>query len=145
MYYVYVKEENLFDSKRLIGEYRDIDKAYERADKEVAKNPAVKYSIEESNGNVDNYGELITTVVKENQFIMAIEKVREHLAQFGAQNRILEFETSSATVELAAVARKQAESQSYKDRCCIKRKSEAHTQGSAEDDRRRRVRRSGIY
>ena len=52
MYYVYVKEENLFDSKRLIGEYRDIDKAYERADKEVAKNPAVKYSIEESNGNV---------------------------------------------------------------------------------------------
>ncbi|MBR1977434.1 hypothetical protein IKA15_04060 [bacterium] len=66
MYYVYVKEENLFDSKRLIGEYRDIDKAYERADKEVAKNPAVKYSIEESNGNVDNYGELITTVVKEN-------------------------------------------------------------------------------
>ena len=35
---------------------------------------------------------------------MAIEKVREHLAQFGAQNRILEFETSSATVELAAVA-----------------------------------------
>ena len=35
---------------------------------------------------------------------MAIDKAREHLAQFGAQDRILEFETSSATVELAAVA-----------------------------------------
>ena len=35
---------------------------------------------------------------------MAIEKVREYLTQFGAQDRILEFETSSATVELAAVA-----------------------------------------
>ncbi len=35
---------------------------------------------------------------------MAIDKVRVHLAQFGAQDRILEFETSSATVELAAAA-----------------------------------------
>ena len=35
---------------------------------------------------------------------MAIDKAREHLAQFGAQDRILEFETSSATVELAADA-----------------------------------------
>lgn len=35
---------------------------------------------------------------------MAIEKVREYLTQFGAQDRILEFETSSATVELAAEA-----------------------------------------
>jgi len=35
---------------------------------------------------------------------MAIEKVREYLRQFGAQDRILEFDVSSATVELAAVA-----------------------------------------
>lgn len=35
---------------------------------------------------------------------MAIEKVREYLAQFGADNRIREFDVSSATVDLAAQA-----------------------------------------
>lgn len=35
---------------------------------------------------------------------MAIEKAREYLKQFGAENRIREFEASSATVELAALA-----------------------------------------
>lgn len=35
---------------------------------------------------------------------MAIEKVREYLKKFGADGRIMEFDVSSATVELAAVA-----------------------------------------
>lgn len=35
---------------------------------------------------------------------MSIEKVRTYLAQYGLDGRILEFETSSATVELAAAA-----------------------------------------
>ena len=35
---------------------------------------------------------------------MAIEKARAHLARFGMQDRIMEFEQSSATVELAAQA-----------------------------------------
>lgn len=35
---------------------------------------------------------------------MAIEKAKEYLKQFGADGRILEFEVSSATVELAAQA-----------------------------------------
>lgn len=35
---------------------------------------------------------------------MAIEAVRDYFAQFGLQDNILEFETSSATVELAAQA-----------------------------------------
>ena len=35
---------------------------------------------------------------------MSIEKVRTYLAQYGLDSRILEFETSSATVELAAAA-----------------------------------------
>lgn len=35
---------------------------------------------------------------------MAIEKVREHFKKWGRDNEILEFETSSATVELAAQA-----------------------------------------
>lgn len=35
---------------------------------------------------------------------MAIEKVREYFRQFGMENQILEFDVSSATVELAAIA-----------------------------------------
>lgn len=35
---------------------------------------------------------------------MAIEKVREYFKQFGIEDRILEFDVSSATVELAAIA-----------------------------------------
>ena len=35
---------------------------------------------------------------------MAIEKVREYFRQFGIENRMQEFEVSSATVELAAAA-----------------------------------------
>lgn len=35
---------------------------------------------------------------------MAIEKVREYFRQFGLEDRILEFDVSSATVELAAEA-----------------------------------------
>ena len=35
---------------------------------------------------------------------MSIEKVRNYFAQFGIQDRIMEFTVSSATVELAAVA-----------------------------------------
>ncbi len=35
---------------------------------------------------------------------MAIEKVREYFKQFNIENRILEFDLSSATVELAAIA-----------------------------------------
>ncbi len=35
---------------------------------------------------------------------MAIEKVKEYFKEFGMEDRVLEFETSSATVELAAKA-----------------------------------------
>ena len=35
---------------------------------------------------------------------MAIERVREYFKQFGMDDKILEFEVSSATVELAAIA-----------------------------------------
>lgn len=35
---------------------------------------------------------------------MSIEKARNHLAEYGMEDRILEFDVSSATVELAAIA-----------------------------------------
>ena len=36
--------------------------------------------------------------------ILSIEKGREHLKKYGADHRVMEFEVSSATVELAAKA-----------------------------------------
>ena len=36
--------------------------------------------------------------------ILSIEKGREHLKKYGADHRVMEFEVSSATVELAALA-----------------------------------------
>jgi hypothetical protein len=66
MYQVYLKEQDGFSSKQLIGEYKDIDDAYAKVDKTLEKNKDTKYVIEETDGHVDNYGELIATVVEEN-------------------------------------------------------------------------------
>ena len=65
MYHVYIKEQGL-GSRKLIGEYKDLDDAYGRVDDEIAKNKDVKYVIEESTGHVNNYGDLIVNVVEEN-------------------------------------------------------------------------------
>lgn len=66
MYHVYVIDEAAFDPKKLIGEFSDIDNARVRAQKEVVRNNETKYVIEETTGHVDNYGELISTVIEEN-------------------------------------------------------------------------------
>lgn len=66
MYQVYIKKETGFCSKKLIGEFKDLDKASEKVQEELAKNEDIKYVIEETTGRVDNYGELIATVVEEN-------------------------------------------------------------------------------
>ncbi len=66
MYQVYIKTETGFDRKKLIGEFSDISKAYEKIETELTKNKDLKYVIEEITGSVDIYGELITNVVEEN-------------------------------------------------------------------------------
>lgn len=66
MYYLYIKTDNAYDPKKLIGEYASLEKAQQRAESEVAKNPQTKYVIEETTGFVDNYGELIADVIEEN-------------------------------------------------------------------------------
>jgi len=66
MYQVYIKTDTGLDKKRLIGEFRDFEKAQEKIEAELAKNPDFKYVIEETNGSVDVYGNLIVDVVDEN-------------------------------------------------------------------------------
>lgn len=66
MYHVYVIDETAFDSKKLIGEFSDIDNAHARLQKEFTKNEDTKYVIEQTTGHVNSYGDLIATVIEEN-------------------------------------------------------------------------------
>lgn len=66
MYHLYAKKETGFDSKKLLIENRDIDKIYTRIEAETAKNEDFKYIIEETTGQVDSYGELLSDVIEEN-------------------------------------------------------------------------------
>ncbi len=63
MYHVYTeKDENEF-SKTLVGEFTDYDKAVERGRKAIENKENYIWIIEQTDGHVNNYGELITTVV----------------------------------------------------------------------------------
>jgi len=66
MYQVYIKKETGYNEKKLIGEYRDFEKATEIVEAQLAKNKEIKYVIEETTGAVDGLGDLIARVVKEN-------------------------------------------------------------------------------
>ena len=66
MYHVYKKEKNVFDAKKLLADYKDIDEAYDRVEAELEKDPEFKYSIEETTGHVNNYGDLIVDIIEEN-------------------------------------------------------------------------------
>ena len=48
-----------------------------------------------------DYNTMNTIVGRKN---MALDKAKAHLAKFGMEDRVMEFEQSSATVELAAIA-----------------------------------------
>jgi hypothetical protein len=66
MYYAYIKDETGFNSKKLLGKFKEYDLAWERVEAELEKDPEIKYVIEETNGSFDSYGELLTTVIDEN-------------------------------------------------------------------------------
>lgn len=66
MYHVYTKKEDGFGRKTLMAKFQDLDKAYDAVDAELDKDPNFKYVIEETTGHVNNYGELIATVIYEN-------------------------------------------------------------------------------
>ena len=66
MYHVYKKEKNVYDAKVLLGDYKDLDEADKRIEEELAKYPNFKYSLEETTGHVNNYGDLIVDIIEEN-------------------------------------------------------------------------------
>ena len=66
MYQVYVKKGTGFNSKTLIGEYKEYEKASERIETELAKDKDFKYVLEETTGHVNSYGDLVANIVDEN-------------------------------------------------------------------------------
>ena len=66
MYHVYKKEKNVYDAKVLLGDYKYLDEADKSIEEELAKDPNFKYSLEETTGHVNNYGDLIVDIIEEN-------------------------------------------------------------------------------
>ena len=63
MYQVYIDKPSYFEPD-MAGEFKDLDKAIEFAEREKAEGEDISYTIEETNGTVNSYGEQITRVVK---------------------------------------------------------------------------------
>ncbi len=63
MYHVYTERDYSEFSRTLIGEYTDLDEAKAVAQKAITEDPELNYIIFETDGHVNNYGDLITTVV----------------------------------------------------------------------------------
>lgn len=64
MYQLYIERKNGFSAK-LIGEYKELEDAQERAEKEKSADESIKYVIQETTGSFDSYGDLLTYVVEE--------------------------------------------------------------------------------
>ncbi|HIS37469.1 TPA: hypothetical protein IAC10_12760 [Candidatus Scatousia excrementigallinarum] len=63
MYHVYTERDYSEFSRTLIGEYTDLDEAKAVAEKAIKEDSELNYIILETDGHVNNYGDLITTVV----------------------------------------------------------------------------------
>ncbi len=64
MFQVYTAKDKSELSKNLIGEFKDYDEAMDCAEKAI-EGKDLRYIVEETNGTVNSYGELIASVVAE--------------------------------------------------------------------------------
>lgn len=65
MFQVYTAKDKSELSKNLVGEFKDYDEAMDFAEKSIEGKEDLRYIVEETNGCVNSYGELIATVVAE--------------------------------------------------------------------------------
>lgn len=63
MYHVYTERDYSEFSRSLVGEFTDLDEAKAAAQKAISEDESLNYIILETDGHVNNYGDLITTVV----------------------------------------------------------------------------------
>ena len=64
MYQLYVKKANAF-SRDLILESADFEEVQDKAIKMKEQDETIKYTIEETSGGFNSYGELLTEVIEE--------------------------------------------------------------------------------
>ncbi len=65
MYHVYTEKNHSEFSRSLVIETPDYDLAMEKAEKAIEGKPDMRYIVEETDGSMNSYGELIATVVAE--------------------------------------------------------------------------------
>ena len=65
MFQVYTAKDKSELSKNLVGEFKDYDEAMDFAEKSIEGKEGLRYIVEETNGCVNSYGDLISTVVAE--------------------------------------------------------------------------------
>lgn len=65
MYHVYTIKNRSEFSKTLVAETKDYDEALQKAQKAVEGKEGYNYVVEETDGSMNSYGELIATVVAE--------------------------------------------------------------------------------
>ncbi len=63
MYNVYVKKQNSYNPD-LVGEFSNINEAVKLANELKAKDETISYTIEETSGHFDSYGEPLSTIVR---------------------------------------------------------------------------------
>ena len=63
MFQVYIDKPSYFEPD-MAGEFKDLESAEKFAKQQKSEDADVTYTIEETNGCVNSYGEQITTVVK---------------------------------------------------------------------------------
>ena len=63
MYNVFVKKQGAY-SADLVGEYKNINEAINYANELKAQDETISWTIEETSGHFDSYGEPISTVVR---------------------------------------------------------------------------------
>lgn len=65
MYHIYTLKNHSEFSKTLVAETKDYDTALQKADKAIEGKEGYNFVIEETDGSMNSYGELIATVVAE--------------------------------------------------------------------------------
>ena len=65
MYHIYTLKNHSELSKTLVAETKDYDTALQKAEKAIEGKEGYNFVIEETDGSMNSYGELIATVVAE--------------------------------------------------------------------------------
>ncbi len=65
MYHIYTIKNRSEFSKTLVAETKDYDEALQKAEKAIEGKEGYNYIVEETDGSMNSYGDLIATVVAE--------------------------------------------------------------------------------